>query len=107
MKYKQNKQIEIVPYNPDWPNQFAKETKKIKEALGDNAIEVNHIGSTSVPELASKPIIDIILECKNNKNSIKLLRNIGYEYRGEFNIPFRNYFCKKEKIRFNLHVYES
>jgi GrpB-like predicted nucleotidyltransferase (UPF0157 family) len=68
---------------------------------------VHHIGSTSVPGLAAKPIIDIIVECKDNKDSIKPLETMNYEYRGEFNIPFRNYFCKKEKIRFNLHVYEQ
>lgn len=101
------KHIEVAPYNENWPKQFAEEAEKIKQALGDNCIAIHHIGSTNVPGLSAKPIIDIILECKDNKNSIKPLENIGYEYRGEFNIPFRNYFCKKEETKFNLHCYEQ
>lgn len=101
------KHIEVVPYNENWPEQFAREAEKIKQALGDNLIEIDHIGSTSVPGLSAKPIIDIIVECKDNKDSVRSFENIGYEYRGEFNIPFRNYFCKKQEVRFNLHVYEQ
>ena len=101
------KHIEVVPYNPDWPHQFTKEAAKIKLALGDNAIEIHHIGSTSVPGLNAKPIIDIILECKDNKNSIKPLENIGYEYKGELNIPFKYVFNKRNGIEVNLHVHEQ
>lgn len=101
------KHIEVVSYNPDWSNQFKTEAEKIKQALGDNCIDIHHIGSTSVPGLAAKPIIDIIVKCKDNKDSVRSLETMNYEYRGEFNIPFRNYFCKKGKIRFNLHVYEQ
>lgn len=101
------KHIEVVPYNPAWPLEFEKEAAKIKAALSDNCLRIHHIGSTSVSGLSAKPIIDIILECKDNKNSIKPLENIGYEYRGEFNIPFRNYFCKRDQIRVNLHCYEQ
>lgn len=101
------KHIEVVPYNPAWPLEFEKEAAIIKQALGDNCLEIHHIGSTSVSGLSAKPIIDIILECKDNKNSVKPLEEIGYQYRGEFNIPFRNYFCKQDQIRVNLHCYEQ
>lgn len=50
--------IEVVPYNPNWPSEFKTEAEKIKQALGDNCIEVHHIGSTSVPGMATEPIID-------------------------------------------------
>src|SRR5271170_541544 len=54
------KEIEVVPYNPDWPKLFDAEAAKIKQALGPNCIAIHHIGSTAVPNLAAKPIIDIL-----------------------------------------------
>ena len=51
--------IRIVDYNPMWPERFAAERAKIERALGERALHVDHIGSTSVPGLAAKPIIDI------------------------------------------------
>ena len=52
--------IEVVPYDPSWPHIYEKEAALIKEALGDNCVTIHHIGSTSVPGLASKPKIDAI-----------------------------------------------
>jgi len=51
--------IEIVPYDPNWPGAFAVERDRIAEALGVLALRIDHNGSTSVPSLAAKPIIDI------------------------------------------------
>lgn len=51
--------IEIVPYDPAWPGAFASERERIAKALGSLALRIEHNGSTSVPELAAKPIIDI------------------------------------------------
>jgi GrpB-like predicted nucleotidyltransferase (UPF0157 family) len=52
-------QLEIVEPNPEWPNQFEKVKAKILEALGTTALTVNHVGSTSVPDLPAKAVIDI------------------------------------------------
>ena len=54
------KSIQVVPYDPTWPQIFLSEAMLIKQALGENALAIHHIGSTSVPELAAKPKIDII-----------------------------------------------
>lgn len=53
--------IRVVDYDPDWPRLFAAEAEKIRAALGDRVLLLEHVGSTSVPELAAKPIIDIVL----------------------------------------------
>jgi GrpB-like predicted nucleotidyltransferase (UPF0157 family) len=97
--------IEVVPYNHNWPSAFKTEAAKIKQALGDNCIEVHHIGSTSVPGLAAKPIIDIMLIVNNIFNGIENLESIGYQYKGEYNIPFRAYFTK-DKQSIKLHMVE-
>lgn len=99
--------IKILPYNPDWPSRFETEANAIKEALGDNCIEVHHIGSTSVPGLAAKPIIDMIpvvrdisLVDASTPNMIAL----GYKAKDEYGMLFRRYF---KKDGYNIHVYES
>ena len=56
-----NAQIYLAPYDPTWPAQYAGEAAKIRAALGDNALVLEHVGSTSLPGLPAKPIIDILL----------------------------------------------
>jgi GrpB-like predicted nucleotidyltransferase (UPF0157 family)/predicted GNAT family N-acyltransferase len=101
--------IEVVPYNQDWPLAFKTEAAKIKQALSDNCIEVHHIGSTSVPGLAAKPIIDIIPVVRDIHTVDKLaMESLGYEAKGEFGIPFRSYFTKGKDIRtHNVHIFEQ
>lgn len=55
------KPIELVEYDPAWPGLYEREAEKIRAALGDRALGLEHAGSTSVPGLAAKPIIDIVL----------------------------------------------
>jgi GrpB-like predicted nucleotidyltransferase (UPF0157 family)/GNAT superfamily N-acetyltransferase len=101
------KQIEVVPYNSDWPLAFEAESAKIKEALGENCIEVHHIGSTSVPGLIAKPKIDIISVVQSLDNATSAFESLGYQYRKEHEMPFRLYFTKKIATHINLHVYED
>ena len=55
------KPIELVEYDPAWPGLYEGEAEKIRAALGDRVLRLEHAGSTSVPGLAAKPIIDIVL----------------------------------------------
>jgi GrpB-like predicted nucleotidyltransferase (UPF0157 family) len=54
-------EIVVVNYDPSWPRKFQKHAQIIGQALGNSAIEIEHVGSTSVPKLAAKPIIDILV----------------------------------------------
>jgi GrpB-like predicted nucleotidyltransferase (UPF0157 family)/GNAT superfamily N-acetyltransferase len=101
------KTIEVVPYDQSWPRVFESEAELIKKVLGGNCIEVYHIGSTAVPGLASKPKIDIIAVVQNGKDSIASLGAAGYNYRGEWNIPFKFGFTKRDVSAINLHVFEE
>ena len=98
-----NKIIEVVAYNPSWPDLFAVEASRIHEALGSNCTIVHHIGSTSVPGLSAKPIIDILPVVKNILK-VDGMERLGYQARGENGIAFRRYF---QKNGFNVHVYEE
>ena len=55
----EKRQIRIVPYDPDWPSRFTAEQARLAAALGARALRIDHIGSTAVPGLCAKPIIDI------------------------------------------------
>lgn len=97
-------QIKVVPYSSAWPVQYKLEASRIKECLGSNIIELHHIGSTAVPGLAAKPDIDILCVVADLNATLKL-KGIGFEFRGELNIPLR-YFFKGRWAQgdVNLHV---
>lgn len=93
--------IEVVPYDPNWPNIFETEATKIKQALGNNCIAIHHVGSTSVPGLAAKPIIDIVPVVQNiiavDQNT-NVMEALGYEAKGEYGMLFRRYFQKRDSM---------
>lgn len=95
----------VIPYDPTWPKRFWLEEKKIKEALGDNCVTIHHIGSTSIPGLSAKPIIDMLPVVKDilAVNS-QALENLGYRGRGELGMPFRRYFSNHV---YHLHIWEE
>jgi len=99
--------VEVVSYYAHWPEMFDAEAKRIKQALGPNCIEIHHIGSTSVPGLCAKPIIDIlsvvndILEVDGTIHKMELH---GYEFKGENGIAFRRFF---QKEAYHVHVFEK
>lgn len=104
---KKIKKIIVTSYNPDWPHIFEQEAFKIKEVLGSNYIAIHHIGSTSIPSLSAKPVIDMIGIVKNPEGAIQPLESLGFKYKGEYNIPMRFYFNRSEGVETNLHVYEE
>ena len=76
--------FKIVDYEPLWPEQFQTHSSVIAEALGDTALQIEHIGSTAVPGLAAKPIIDILLVVRDSADEDSYLPQIeaaGYELR--------------------------
>lgn len=73
--------ITIVPYDSEWPSMFTAEAARIHQVLGDLALRVEHVGSTSVPGLAAKPVIDIQVSVPSLKpigNYIEALARAGY-----------------------------
>ena len=76
--------IEIVPYKPSWPGDFAAVGAGIRAALGDKALRIDHIGSTSVPGLDSKDVIDVQLtlaDFEGFEGLVEPVEKIGYVYR--------------------------
>lgn len=102
-----SKEIQVVPYDPNWPHIFEKEAAGIQQALGGNCLAIHHVGSTSVPGLAAKPKIDIIAVVQAPLLARDQLEKIGIQYGGEYNIPLHYGFSKRGDIDLNLHVYEE
>ncbi|MBI2790636.1 MAG: GNAT family N-acetyltransferase [Gammaproteobacteria bacterium] len=102
--------VEVLAYNPDWIKDFESEAKLINQALGDNCIAIHHIGSTAVPLLAAKPIIDILPVVKDIMTVDKAtdaMEQAGFEGKGEAGMLFRRFFHKRGAIACNVHIYEK
>ena len=103
--------ITVVDYNPKWPLQYAEERKYIAEILKENGISIYHIGSTSVPGLAAKPVIDMMAVVKSLEkvdSVAEKFSEIGYEYLGEFGIAGRRYLRKGGDERTHqLHIFQA
>ena len=104
------KQVVVQPYNEDWPQCFIKIRDEIKEALGDTALRIEHVGSTSVKGLSAKPIIDIDVVIKDYSifpEVVKRLEEIGYHHEGDQGIPTREAFkydAKQHLLKHHLYV---
>jgi GrpB-like predicted nucleotidyltransferase (UPF0157 family) len=100
--------IEVVPWCSQWPALFEEEAERIRAACGDAVIVVEHIGSTSVPGLASKPILDImpgLVRTEDGHRTVEPMKGLGYEYFGEHGIPGRFYFDRKANGATVIHVH--
>ena len=98
--------ITISEYDPRWPSLFDEERAAIARALGD-VIAIEHMGSTAVPGLEAKPIVDVIASVARlvlSGEQIAALQRLGYEHLGACGIPGREYFQKRNPHEFNLHV---
>jgi GrpB-like predicted nucleotidyltransferase (UPF0157 family) len=98
--------ITVVPYQPHWPDLFHQEQQRLQQTLTRHIFDIQHIGSTAVPGLAAKPIIDILIGLQTLSHDsfpITVFQTLGYEYLGEAGIPGRLYFRRRHERAFNIH----
>ena len=103
-------EIVLEKYNPNWPAMFEREADKIRNALGDRALQVHHVGSTAVPGLCAKPLIDILLVVADSSNEsayIPALEAAGYTLRIRESDWFEHRMLKGSKPDVNLHVFSE
>jgi GrpB-like predicted nucleotidyltransferase (UPF0157 family) len=105
--------VVLVEYDPTWPEQFLSEKALLVREAGSLLTVIEHIGSTSIPDLLAKPTIDImagISHLTDNDELLPILKGIGYIYGPgiESEIHERRYYYKDRKVedRFHLHVVE-
>ena len=98
----------IVPYDPRWPRLFEAERERVEAVLGARAVAVKHVGSTSVPGLDAKPVVDLLVGLVSMGDAgrcVRPLAGLGYEHRGEAGIPGRLFFRKFHAGRRAYHLH--
>lgn len=102
MTTNERRRIYLVPYDPGWPaaaSRLAEELLAVCGPAGAGAITgVEHIGSTSIPGCAAKPVIDLMPALVNFEaglDCVEPLAALGYDYRGEYGLPRRHYFSRR------------
>jgi GrpB-like predicted nucleotidyltransferase (UPF0157 family) len=101
--------VRVEPYDEEWPVLYLEEAARVTEVLAAHGVTIvlEHSGSTSVPGLAAKPIIDILggREPETPRERvIEALQGAGYTYRGEQGIPGRDFFRRGDPRQYHLHL---
>ena len=100
--------IEVISYQSEWPRLFEELRRAAVEALAGIDVAVEHVGSTSVPGLAAKPVIDIDIilpqwECFGEV--VRRLGTLGFVHRGDLGIPGREAFTRSPRFAFAHNLY--
>ena len=102
--------INLADYDPSWPSLFQREAQRVRDALGDRSIELEHVGSTSVPGLAAKPQIDILLvvdDSSDEASYLPALEQRGYFLRIRESDWYQHRMLNGPDTNINLHVFSS
>ena len=102
--------IRVEAPNPRWVEEFNDEAGRIREIVGPDLVAIHHIGSTSIPEIYAKPIIDMLLAVSSieimDERSL-LFEGLGYEAMGEYGLPGRRFFRKSNAQGLRSHHVHS
>jgi GrpB-like predicted nucleotidyltransferase (UPF0157 family) len=101
--------VVILPYDVRWPELFRAERDPLAGIFGERAAGIEHVGSTAVPGLAAKGIVDILLGLRPlelRPPDLDAMARRGYVYRGELGIPGRHFFQKGRPPTHHVHVVE-
>lgn len=101
-----SRRVIVVPHDPLWKDAFQCESKAIVAALGENLLAIHHVGSTSIPGIFAKPVIDMLVvvkEIEQLDQQSREMETLGYEVMGEFGIPGRRYFRKNDLAGMRTH----
>jgi GrpB-like predicted nucleotidyltransferase (UPF0157 family) len=101
--------VVVLPYDTRWPELFAAERDRLAGIFGERAGGIEHIGSTAVPGLAAKGIVDILLGLRPlelRSQDLDAMARLGYVYRGELGIPGRHFLQKGKPPTHHVHAVE-
>jgi GrpB-like predicted nucleotidyltransferase (UPF0157 family) len=104
------KPIEIEDYDAEWPARYEREAARVRSALGDRVVRLEHAGSTSVPGLPAKPIVDIVLEVPDSADETAYVPDMeaaGYVLRIREPEWFEHRVFKDPEATINLHVFSA
>lgn len=97
--------IKIVPYQHDWPKKFQTEKEKLQDIFGNKSLEIEHIGSTSIEGLSSKPIVDIVVMIENYQDADIFTEPLSkIDYRFDSSSTERHYYVKGNPVEYHLSI---
>jgi GrpB-like predicted nucleotidyltransferase (UPF0157 family) len=102
--------VRLVEYDARWPDLFVAEEQRIRSHCGILALRLEHIGGTSIPQMCSKPVLDVAAGRPQGAlihDYIAALTRAGYDHRGERGVPGREYFRRGEPRAFHVHLVEE
>lgn len=104
------KRLQLLPHDAHWKNDFLNEKRRIESELNDSSVRIEHVGSTSIPNIYAKPILDLAILCSEENLELlaKSLENIGYKYRGRFDEESGHFYAVMDKGDVRLcqaHIY--
>ena len=102
------RRIEVIPHDPNWLAMFDAEAEDIAVILGAELVAIHHIGSTAIPAIKAKPIIDLLVEVRQIEKIDAFndaMIGLGYESLGEHGIPGRRFFRKPDEFTRTHHVH--
>ena len=101
--------IRLVSWTPAWAERFRAERAELERAVGDRVLAIEHIGSTSIPGIRAKPVVDICVAVESfeaARATLQPIEALAYVYRGEHGIAGRHFFQKGDPREVNLHMVE-
>jgi GrpB-like predicted nucleotidyltransferase (UPF0157 family) len=100
--------VRVVEHDPAWASRFADERARLLTAFGPLPAAIEHVGSTAVPGLVAKPILDLLVGRPPGDVApyVEALQRAGYVWRGEAGIPGRHYFRRGDPRTHHLHLVE-
>jgi GrpB-like predicted nucleotidyltransferase (UPF0157 family) len=105
-----NSTVYLAPYDPAWPSQFAHLEALIRATLGDDVLLLEHVGSTSVPGLSAKPVIDMVLVVADSSDEpayVPRLEEKGFVLRIREPDWYEHRLLKAPGVKGNLHVFSG
>lgn len=105
-----NSTIHLTPYNPEWPSQFAKLAERVRQALGEKVLLLEHVGSTAIEDMSAKPIIDMVLvvaDSTDEPSYVPPLEEHGFVLRLRELDWFEHRMFKTPDIEGHLHVFSA
>jgi len=101
--------ITITEYDPTWPETFAAQAELLRGAAPAAISNVHHVGSTAVPGLSARPVVDILIDLKRplDEGEIKAFKALGFEFKGDMGIPACQHFVRSEEPPVTIYAFPA
>src|SRR6266566_4148153 len=102
--------VQVVDYDDRWPALFSAESARLRAACGSVPVSLEHVGSTAVPELCAKPVLDILAGHPRTVSAldyVALFQRAGYEHRGDRGVAGHEFFRRGQPRAYHIHLVEE